>query len=222
MKLIPLILILLSATNFSPAQEQKVRDLLKKQDAIIWVGLDYSMMRMVGNSNAIRVPELLFQDFPARWNELFLDERVELMAETLQTRVLLDLEAVTKRNKELSPSQLDIGDYDTSVADQSHLTSADIAKQVRSYKLQNSQGLGLVFIVDRFVSVWRPEVMRGKVSFPGGIKNCGVVYVVFFDVTTREVISSRRELSGVFTGGSFRNFWFGPIKDIDIGLGRYR
>jgi len=44
------------------------------------------------------------------------------------------------------------------------------------------------------------------------------VNIVFFNISTREIISIKREVKTVGTGGSFRNFWFGPIKNIDSSL----
>jgi hypothetical protein len=49
----------------------------------------------------------------------------------------------------------------------------------------------------------------------------GAVYVVFFDATTREVISVEREVHQA-GGNGFRNFWFGVIKRTDENLSKYR
>ena len=54
------------------------------------------------------------------------------------------------------------------------------------------------------------------------IEHAEAVYVVFFDIATRKVISSKREVRYVNTGNGFRNLWFGPIKDTDSDLSKYR
>jgi hypothetical protein len=94
---------------------------------------------------------------------------------------------------------------------------------VQDYTLAATNGLGLVFIVERLVS--------RTVSEPFGShhaerrtrhSHAGEVWVVFFDVATRRVVSAKKEIHSVASGSNFRNFWFGPIKDADETLGRYR
>ena len=43
------------------------------------------------------------------------------------------------------------------------------------------------------------------------------MYVVAFDISSREVLSSERVM-GKATGFGFRNFWFRVIKDAEKGL----
>jgi hypothetical protein len=215
-------------------KDEPVAQRLKSTDNIVWAGLDYSLMRMMGSTNSMRVPNLLFQNMPARWNELFLDERIEGVAGLLKKRVLLDLAAVTERNKSLNSDQLVMDSRSATAIKLSHLSSNDIAKVVGSYKMNQKRGLGLVFVVDRMVyleSTFEELGVRRENKTPraslgeggvGFISHAAAVYVVFFDVASREVISVRREIRDVTTGGSFRNFWFGPIKDIDSDLGKYR
>lgn len=222
MKLFLFILTLSVSAAQMTAQEARVKEMLKTNDTIVWVGLDYSLMRMIGNSNSIRVPDLLLQDMPAKWNDLFLDERIENVARALKTRIAVDLEAVTSKNKKLSTDQVVLGGDSKKAVNESHITPEEIAKQVRSYKLRNTKGVAAVFIIDRFVYALIPAQTDGRSTMPAHTQHYGAVHVVFFDVATREVISKRREVRDVGTGGSFRNFWFGPIKDIDADIGRYR
>jgi hypothetical protein len=73
--------------------------------------------------------------------------------------------------------------------------------------LDNKTGLGIVFIVDRLVKLDK--------------KGQGAVYVVAFDIGTREVLFSERE-TGRAAGFGFRNFWFRVVKDAEKGLKKIR
>jgi hypothetical protein len=67
--------------------------------------------------------------------------------------------------------------------------------------------VAVVFIVDRLIKLDK--------------KGEGAVYVVAFDIGTREVLSSERVV-GKAVGFGFRNYWFRVIKDAEKGLGKIR
>ncbi|HEX5218620.1 MAG TPA: hypothetical protein VFZ59_03560 [Verrucomicrobiae bacterium] len=57
---------------------------------------------------------------------------------------------------------------------------------MRSYKMRNKDGLGAVFIIDRFVYAFTPAKVDTKGTIPARTSYYGAVYVVFFDIATRE------------------------------------
>ncbi len=191
---------------------------LMASSTVVWAGIDYSMLHIIGNTNEIKVPDLIFQDMPRKWNDLFLDERIEGVASSLNKRVFIDIGGVTERNTALSTSR-NIFEPDTAGAlKKDYITQKDIAAAVSSYKMENTNGLGLVFIVDG-IFYHNDSVRNDKTgNVSNTIKWAEGINVVFFDVATREIISSKRKIKTVGTGGSFRNCWFGPIKDVDSGL----
>jgi hypothetical protein len=203
------------AVNLSvPAKDKHSKNPLMASGTVIWAGLDYSMVRMIdGNKSefGFNVPDAIFPGMLDKWNQLFIDERVERVAKALGKRVSLDIGGVTERNKTATSEQIVLAPGPNDGIADSHITQRDIAVAVQSYKLAEKSGLCLVFIVDRLVNGARH--LR-----PSG----GAVYVVFFDVATREVISATREFHFVSSGGNFRNFWFGPIKETDKKLSKYR
>jgi hypothetical protein len=218
--------LIFAATVFTvSAKEDKLRQAMRAADGIVWAGLDYSLMKMIGSSNAIKAPDLLFHDMPAKWNDLFLDERIEGVAMSLEKIIHIDIAGVTERNRQLSPSQVELNNQAKDIIKESHISLKDIADAVQSIKLNRKEGLGLMFLVDRMVSERKLQATPSKIhkdAPPAYISRAGAAYVVFFDIATREVFSARREAWPVGTGGSFRNFWFGPIKDIDSQLSQYR
>ena len=165
-------------------------------EPLVWCGLDYSMVKMIGALD-FRQPEKIFPSMPAEWNALFMKEvlpKLESMAKSVRT----DIKAVADRNDTASEKQIE---HEDGTADEkvkpSHITEANIADAVRSYKLKTDQGLGLVFIMDRMVKAQETACM----------------YVVFFDVASRKVVHSERlcERAG---GIGFRNYWFRPVKTV--------
>jgi hypothetical protein len=56
-----IITIILGISFGSSAEDATIKQLLRSSDAVIWAGLDYSMVRVIGNSDTIKVPK---PDFP--------------------------------------------------------------------------------------------------------------------------------------------------------------
>lgn len=175
---------------------------LPKADTVIWAGLDYSMVRMYGTQD-FRDPESIFPKYFDTWNALFLQERLKTLGSFLNKRVESDTEHIGERNKIATTKQ--VIRQDGNFVEASDITSKDIADAVRAYKLSEKSGLGLVFIVDRLVKT------EAK----------GAVYVVFFDISTREVVASERVIAKA-GGAGFRNYWFGVIKNAEPELRTFR
>jgi len=215
-----LVICLAASLSVFGADKQKQHPSLDA-DTVVWVGLDYSMVRMIGG-NDFRVPDVIFPAMLEKWNTLFLDERIELVARAMGKQVAVDIGSVTEHNKTTTAKQIVLTPGPEDVIEKSHITPQEIASAVRSYKLKQEKGLGLVFIVDRLI-----EKMP-RANMPTGNHGTGVtysaakgaVYVVLFDIAGREIISAKREVSSVASGANFRNFWFGPIKDADKSLAR--
>jgi hypothetical protein len=187
--LIAITMLSLSAAGVARAAE------VASPDTLVWCGLDYSMVKMIGTMD-FRQPEQIFPTMLVAWNGLFMKEmlpELEKMAKSVAT----DLAAVEARNEQASAKQVEHedGSREEKVA-ASHIKEADIADAVRAYKLKNDQGLGLVFIMDRLVKA----------------QETGCMYVVFFDVASRKVVHSERVCAPA-GGMGFRNYWFRPIKD---------
>lgn len=186
------------------AADKKDKHPLMASRSVVWAGLDYSMVRMVGPGD-FRNPDAIFPGAFESWNALFLRERIKTVEKALKKQVVLDTAGVVERNKQATAKQIiDAPGPDDSV-EKSHITDKDIADAVKSLRLESKEGLGLVFIVDRLV---KPSQR-------------GAVYLVFFDIAKREVITSRRVVAAA-SGVGFRNYWFGVIKRAEGELSRMR
>jgi len=184
--------------------EKKPQPPLMKSDTVAWVGLDYSLVRMVGPED-FRNPDAIFPAMLDNWNALFLRERIGRIGGALGKKVVLDTAGMSAQNRQATAKQVIPSGGPEDGVEKTHISESDIAKAVRSYKLETQEGLALVLIVDRLV---KPS-------------QNGAVYIVFFDAKTREVVTCDRHI-GRAAGGGFRNYWFRVIKEADETLKRYR
>jgi hypothetical protein len=164
-------------------------------DALIWCGLDYSRVKMIGTTDFMR-PQEIFPGMLVAWNGLFMKEMLPEL-EKMTSSVGTDMTAVGAANDKASAKQIEREDGTREEkVNLSHLKEKDIASIVKSYKLKHEKGIGVVFIMDRLVK----------------LQETGCLYVVFFDVSSRKVLKCER-LSEKAMGFGFRNYWFRPIKE---------
>jgi hypothetical protein len=188
------------------AGNKAARNALASVDKVVWAGVDYSQARLIGPGQFVN-PNAIFPGMLEAWNQLVLQERMGFLEKELRKPVVADIAGVTEINKSASGSQIVKAPGASDTIRDSHITTDDIARAVRSYKLENKSGVAVVFIVDRLVKLDK--------------KGEGAVYVVAFDIGTREVLSSER-IVGRATGFGFRNYWFRIVKDAEKGLGKIR
>lgn len=184
------------------AADKPAKNALAAADKVVWAGVDFSHARLIGSGEFVN-PEGIFPGMLEAWNNLVLQERMSFLEKELHKSVVADIAGVTKINKSASAGQIINSPGANDTIRDSHITPDIIAKAVRSYKLENKSGVAVVFIVDRFVKLNK--------------KGEGAVYVVVFDIGSREVLSSERVM-GKAVGFGFRNFWFRVIKDAEKGL----
>ena len=216
-KLITTLLLIVGVCGFAKAE--KIRNLLVASDTVIWTGLDYSLASVIGRAGANSTFAFAKEqtNFPAvyeKWNNLFLDERVNAVASALGKKIEVDINGVMDSNRKTFNSQLKFSTHISEETTAPNIPLIEIVNQVRSYKMDHTNGLGLVLIIDKLIE----GSFYGHASKP----SFGAVYVVFFDVATREVISAEREVYTIQSAANFRNFWFGPIKDADSSLIKFQ
>jgi len=223
-------LVAIPAYNPNPARPEPPQEYIPRANPnlLVWCGLDYSMVRMIGNARDFPESEMFpnltdrrgdrAEPMTSAWNGLFMKEMYPRLSRDLGAIVQADLRAIESRNARVSPQQIFDDDssprYARNLADigtifnptrflhrgnknlPSDINEADIAAAIRSYRLQTRTGLGLVFIMDRLVK--REET------------SC--MYVVFFDIASRSIVSQERVCADA-GGGGIRNHWFGSIKE---------
>jgi hypothetical protein len=163
-------------------------------NALIWCGLDYSRVKLIG-SEGFNQPAEIFPGMLVAWNSLFMREVLPDLEKKFPS-LGSDTSAVGAANDKATAKQIDREDGTREEkVNLSHITDKEIASMVRSYKLKHEKGVGLVFVMDRLVKV----------------QETGCLYVVFFDIGSRKVLKCER-VSEKAWGIGFRNYWFRPVK----------
>ena len=200
------VFVTLACSLFAFSAGVAAKESLAVPSQLVWAGLDYSHARLIGPGQ-FKDPDAIFPGIFESWNDLFLRERIRVVEKETKKDWIIDIDAVTAANKNGDSNQI-IGSpgADDTIA-RSHITPDQIHKIVKAYDLKNKSGTAVVFIVDRLVKLDK--------------KGEGAVYVVAFDIASREVVFSQRE-TGKAGGFGFRNFWFRVIKDAEKALKKIR
>lgn len=177
------------------SKSKGLKETLAATDTVVWAGLDYSLVRMIGPGDFAN-PDTIFPGMLESWNQLFEKEMIVKLNQALGRRIAIDTGGVLKRNQKATAKQIIPTSGPEDTVDKTHIAPDDIAGAVKAYKLETKEGLGLVFLVDRLV---KPS-------------QNGAVYIVYFDIKSRAVISSERVVHRA-TGFGFRNYWFRVVKD---------
>jgi hypothetical protein len=163
---------------------------------IVWAGIDYSTVQMVGLEGFSDRDEIM-RTFPGAWNELFIKEMIDDLGSALGKPVVVEIAGVMKGNRSAPGAKIvsvhgSWADY----VEKPHLTPAEVAERIRSYGLPDRGGIGMVIIVERLVKS----------------QQTGCLYTVLFDWKTREILHLKRGCHRA-RGFGFRNYWFRPVKE---------
>ncbi len=157
---------------------QKVID----EKSLTWLGIDYTQARFtLVTENPSKIVTHLLQEI----NALILAEpqKFKLKEFFHKTEVNLYLDLVNTRNGKIDSTLL-------IVPDSYAITEEDVKNIISSYNLPGKTGMGLVFIAE-------------NMNKPA---QTGSFYVVFFDMTTKQIIYMEKKVAHA-SGGNFRNFW---------------
>jgi hypothetical protein len=185
-KLFAFLLTMCSAIFTVSAQE----DLLHSGE-VVWYGVDFSHSKFKGefsqfsDAGTKSSEEIQVKYFPA-WNNLIINEPDKYNIKKFYgfDEVGVDLDLVKKNNAAADIDAI----FDPSKPN--NLSPEKIQKIINSYHISGKKGLGLVFIVDNF----------------NKIEEQGNIYVTFFDLATKKVITTN--LYGGKPGGfGIKNYW---------------
>lgn len=157
----------------------RLKDLFTETQ-IVWYGIDYTQVEMVGTFTNKDLHE-----YYHGWNKLIIQESEKYnIAKALQrTLVTFDQVYVEQLNDQSTPIVL-------GVPSDKSIQKSDIAEMVSKYKSNQTYGIGLVFIAERYHKA----------------KSTASHYAVFFDIATKKVLLSQRYTTAP-GGMGVRNFW---------------
>ncbi len=186
------LVLLLSFLILAPDAFGQSKSKIYKADNIVWYGIDFSNVRLIG-SEGFTDPRVIKESLFGRWNDLIVAEadKYNIPKYYQKNNVYYDLDPVFERNETVDWKNLKTNKSYT-------LNPAEIPTMVGLYSEgEDKEGLGLVMIVESFNK--RTE----KAS----------VYLTFFDIETKE-IHSMKKYEGKPGGFGLRNYWAAGIRSV--------
>jgi hypothetical protein len=164
-------------------------------EEILWAGLDYSRVQMVGLSG-FKTRDEIVPKYPLEWNSLFVKEQLDDLASVLGKPVQVEVSGIEAIHRD--PSKVRVV---RSAGTREHLAKPllmrrQVVAMVKAYKLPAKKGIGMIFIIERLVKE----------------QEAASLFIVLFDWTSREILYLKRDC---FRAGGigFRNYWFRPVKE---------
>jgi hypothetical protein len=175
------------------ANAQTAKDIFTAKQ-IVWFGLDYSQVKLLGSigfNDVQRVKDFYFD----AWNQVILTEskKYDLRYFLRKPDVVNDLSVVKEKNKLPEESNLLTDDP----AKKTILTPEKIQSIISSYSPIEKEGIGVVFLI-------------GNLDRINEVTN---IYVTFFNIGSKKVLLTE-ELTGKAGGVGFRNYWLGSIYNV--------
>lgn len=184
MKRCLLYLLLLCCTSVSG---QHIEQILGTPDiSITFFGLDFSKAKIIG-MDKFKPPQKDEQYYFEAWNHLLLSEvqKYDVRRAFMKHTIIYAFDPVLERNKEISREDF-IGRRIPK-----NFSKQDLEELINAYDTKKVEGkYGLSLIVHSF----------------NRYQEKGYLYIVFFDIKTKEVIFYEK-MTGEAGGFGFRNYW---------------
>ena len=179
--------LLLFISSFAFSQQSAL-----KSKTLTWFGLDYSNANFIGSkdfNDSRTIKYTLFE----QWNSVIISETEKYNFKKFYQKENINyfIDVIIDRNENTNVERAISNNYAKSM----HLTKDTIQTIIDSYNIPNGmKGLGLVYIVESY----------NKFS------NIGFYYVVFFNISNREVIYTER-FDGKAKGVGLKNHWANTV-----------
>jgi len=185
-KFILVYLVLMAMATSSWSQKIYSRADIFSIKEITWMGLDFSMIKLIGPEGFTNPIDIVNNQFWAM-NNLILNEpdKYDIKKYFFKQSVAIDLSTIRERNSIPAPNEIVLPTGSSYSINVSHVQDA-----VSQYVPEEFEGIGLVFIMETF----------------NKDLETGTMWVTFFDIGSREVLLTDR-ISGKAGGFGFRNYW---------------
>jgi hypothetical protein len=182
-------IVVLIFSFFSGAMQAQDKKKAIDEKNITWFGVDFTLARF---TLVTEDPAAIVSTSLKAINTLILAEpdKYNLKKFFSKSEVTPDVDMVNERNSKIDPTILVIPDKNT-------IAPEDVKKVISSYDTKGKTGTGLVFVAENLHKV----------------EEVGSYYVVFFDMTSKEIIDSERKV-GKANGIGFRNYWTGSVYNV--------
>ena len=195
MQFVQSFLMLMIMTGLSgPLTAQSLQAFLNSKDKkATWLGVDYSELRIFGDSEADA--QKIKDDYLGAINDLVINEPDKyFVAKAFQVAKLdYDISAITKVNKMINADSL----ITLKSGDLGRLTAESVQQKVNAYDMAGQTGYGILFFVDVF------NKSKSEAS----------MYVTVIDMGSKKVLLAKR-MSGEAGGFGFRNYWARTVYEV--------
>jgi hypothetical protein len=170
---------------------QTVKDILKWETPITYLGIDFTLARLIGDDGADEVD--VKQKFAAI-NSVVINEpkKYNLKKAFHKDSVAVDLALVTARNEKIDEHKI----KSAASLDADRFNKTAIEDLIKHYKF-NKDGIGVMFIMEALNKTEKRAYM----------------HVVFVDMANNKVILTDR-MYGKSGGFGFRNYWARPVYEV--------
>lgn len=202
MKKILFSVLLLFAINISYSQNET---LIAGHD-IIWFGVDYSHVNLVGGPKEFSDPKQIRDYYFNLFNDLILNENSKYPLQTwfAKDNVYIDLSFVKKDNK--------TANIDNLMVYEKQEMSFDTIKNIisKTTTTNTKTELGSLIIMENMIKTKNFYTTNLNESTYKAKKGYATLWVVLFNTSTKEIIACSK-LDGRAKGVGFRNFWANSI-----------
>ena len=175
------------------SQAQTFNDIFNDQTEIVWLGLDFTKTKVIGDKESWvnREPLDLFE----AWNQLMINEadKYNVAVALHKNKVKPALEVTMAHNKNLSTEDI----FVTSYLPEYKLSTEAIQGVVNTYDFSGYSGIGFMIIIESFDK----PAQRASMC------------VTFINLNTKEVLFAQR-LTNSPSGFGLRNYWASTVYSI--------
>ncbi len=197
-KIILIISLSLLIQSAAQVKGQNTRADIFNTSELTWYGLDFSRIKLIGPdgfTDVTAIKEIYFAEI----NNLVRTEpeKYDLRKSFHKSKVSIDLNLVKERNKMPDVTKLVLDHFEEYSIEENEVRSI-----VSGYKTEAKSGIGVVFIMEKFVK----------------LEEAGYMWVVFFDISTKNILLMEN-MTGKAGGFGWRNYWartfFSVLKEIE-------
>lgn len=180
--------------SFAQVQAQSVKDVFNKESKIVFLGLDFTRVKIIGEPLS-KTDDIVAKQFTLI-NQKFVNERKKFDLNKVFNKPNLStaIGMVNKRNEAIDPDQLLSEDSD----DYQRLEKNDIEMLVKNFDFDGKTGTGLLFVVEGYNKTLK------EIS----------VWVTYINLDTKSVILTERAKGALTSGFTYANYWLSGFKSL--------
>lgn len=167
---------------------------------VTFLGLDFTQAKFIGQDG--------FND-PAKIKTYYLQEWNNKLVEEYDKYNLMSVLRLKNYSTEVDDLILlnDGYNVEANIINGTYsITEKEVAKSVSRYKLSNTEGMGISYVIESFNKT----------------EEKAVIWVTFIDMKSKKVLYTEK-IEGKVSGFGFKNYWLGAIYDVNDTLkSRYK